>query len=277
MTPQLVLQASDRRLVWFRNGEIERRDDEKNKAVLWCRRLAFAYTGLAELGTERRTDQWLAARLSECEGELPPGTGDQSAILQRLTEKASKYFTGPRIGRIEPALRRHAFVAAGWARFAGDSGFSPYLALISNFHRAGNELEEATDTFELAIRRLERGEGGHVMPIGARLSQPERDALTQRLAQHDSNAEALTAILIEEIRRVARENETVGRGMLINSLPRASITAGQFGGVTLLSGPMEDTQTFLYLPPEDEQPTHHYGPTVVCGGTLMSNFTVTPL
>jgi hypothetical protein len=34
--------------------------------VLWCNRLAFAYTGLAELGPMREaTDEWLARELAE--------------------------------------------------------------------------------------------------------------------------------------------------------------------------------------------------------------------
>ena len=66
ITESWAIQVSDRRLVWLDRGKIVRKDDERNKAVMWCNRLAFAYTGLAELGPMREpTDEWLARELAE--------------------------------------------------------------------------------------------------------------------------------------------------------------------------------------------------------------------
>jgi hypothetical protein len=48
ITESWAIQVSDRRLVWLGpDSVVSRKDDERNKAVLWCNRLAFAYTGLA--------------------------------------------------------------------------------------------------------------------------------------------------------------------------------------------------------------------------------------
>jgi hypothetical protein len=59
-----VVQVSDRRLTWPNGGLA---DDEANKAIcVKCNNAHFsiAYTGLAEIGKERkRTDIWLAEYL----------------------------------------------------------------------------------------------------------------------------------------------------------------------------------------------------------------------
>jgi hypothetical protein len=53
LTPTHALQASDRRVVSIRDGEIVEENDERNKAVLFRDRWAFGFTGLADLGPDR--------------------------------------------------------------------------------------------------------------------------------------------------------------------------------------------------------------------------------
>ena len=53
VTPEYVYQVSDRRLTWLngaQRGHVV--DDERNKSVLVDGRIAFAYTGLAEIGAD---------------------------------------------------------------------------------------------------------------------------------------------------------------------------------------------------------------------------------
>src|SRR6266536_1802151 len=60
LTTDFVLQASDRRLTFAdgpSRGKIK--DDGRTKAVVLANAAAFAYTGLAEVGPEARTDYWL--------------------------------------------------------------------------------------------------------------------------------------------------------------------------------------------------------------------------
>lgn len=66
-----AIQVSDRRLVYVGpDGTVVRRDDEKNKAILWCNRVAFSYSGLGELGPGGEgTDTWLARELAAWWGE----------------------------------------------------------------------------------------------------------------------------------------------------------------------------------------------------------------
>lgn len=280
LTPRHVIQVSDRRLVWLRNGSAERHDDEKNKAVLWCGRLTFAYTGLAELGQERRTDLWLATRLSKIQGRADsdpaPDVKDQGYLLRSLAQDSTEYFAGPRISQFPPTLRRHAFVAVGWATFQGESDFSPYLALVSNFHdSAWKELAEPTDEFHLRLRRLQHDQAGFVLPIGHAISQNEINTLADDLSLADDDPLALVAALGEKIRAVASTTNTVGRGLMANVLPRDSVSAGQTEHMALLGRPTDGHPTFLYVPANDDPQGVFYGPVFVCGGSVVSGFTVT--
>ena len=47
--PTVVLQASDRRVTYLQGGRTISADNERNKAVLYCNRVAFSYTGAAEI------------------------------------------------------------------------------------------------------------------------------------------------------------------------------------------------------------------------------------
>ena len=282
LTPNFVVQVSDRRLVWLRDESVEKYDDEKNKAVLWCGRLAFAYTGLAELGRERRTDLWLANTLSKIEQCLREEAEsredkDQFHLLKSLAEEATAYFAGPRISRWYSSYqRRHAFVAVGWAKFSGAPDFSPYLALISNYHDDDwNELPEAEDAFLGGFRRL-RDDGGFVLPIGHPISPAELDALVGELRAIDDDPLAVVITLGEKIREVASNTDTVGRGLMANVLPRNALkTEGEF--MAVFGAPSDGLQTFLYVPKDDDPPGEMYGPTVVCGGTVITGLAVASL
>jgi hypothetical protein len=273
-----VVQVSDRRLVWLEGDVIRRRDDERNKAVLWCSRLAFAYTGLAELGMERRTDLWLANRLKDIEAALAPEQDlDQAYLLGRLAELSTDYFRGPRVSRIAPALRRHAFVAAGWARFGGTGDFSPYMAVISNFHCGGQEIATAEHRFTLHVHRLATNQDWLVLPIGYRLSALEINELGDQLSQATGDATRAVEVLGAKVRDTADKTDTVGKGLMINMLPRSMIQPGQREHLMLLGGPRTDAQTFLYVSPGEDLPGVSYGPTFVCGGSVMSGFTAESL
>jgi hypothetical protein len=279
LTRSHVIQVSDRRLVWFRGGEIQRSDDEQNKAVMWAGRLAFAYTGLAELGRERRTDLWLASALNRVEESIAADTLniDQGRVLAGLAEEATAYFAGPKISHIKADLRRHAFVAIGWARFNHDPDFTPYLALVSNFH--GDDWQErpsADPVFRPRIRPL-GSHGGFVLPVGHALSREEIDGLADQLSRVDGDPPAAIEILGEKIRQIASRTRTVGRGLMANVLPRGAVSAAQTEFAMLAGPPSADTATFLYVPPDDEPRGVVYGPTYARGGAVLSNLTIEAL
>lgn len=272
LSPECVVQVSDRRLVWFdQAGQIRRRDDEKNKSVLWCHRMAFAYTGLAELGMERRTDLWLANRMAEWEATVSGPSVDQGELVVAIRDKATEYFRGPRISRIPADQRRHAFVGVGWGKIEGAAEYAPYSVVIANFVGSG----PARERFIWDGARLE-GDDGHLSWFGQDLTADEQRFAQDRLRTLDpystGYADHASAIMGETIRAVAHRSEAVGRGLLITVLPRGSLPATKGGGGFLLAGSSEpDTQTFLYVAPDDTQGVQ-YGPTYTCGGRLMTNF-----
>lgn len=254
--------------------------DYENKAVVWCMRIAFAFTGLAELGDERRTDLWLASALAKIEEEANPAgeRRDQAWLLQRVAEVATIEFTTPALRRLPAAVRRHGFVGVGWGRFSGAPALTPYRALVSNFHDDDlAELPEAQEAFRIYVRKLDDSEGGLVEAFPEALGRERMRLLIDKLSSADAaGAEpaAMTKILGEEIRRASRFNRRVGRGLLINVIPRTAIEVPS--GIMLSGHPVADQPSFLYVPAQSWE-TVSYGPTTVCGGRIMSNFTLTPL
>jgi hypothetical protein len=280
LTPHHVIQVSDRRLVWLRSGGAVRHDDEKNKAVLFCGRLSFAFTGLAELGREeRRTDLWLAGVLAEFVRQAETGVlqHGQEAALGFIAARATEEFRRPLIRRLSTGLKRHAFVGVGWARFEGEQ-FAPYLNYISNFHSEdGQALGCARDSFTVHVRALAPSEGGYLLDLGQELGEGEKEALTRELAttqREGGGSEPMVELLAEKVREVGSRNRLVGRGLLATVLPRASVKAGSTEVFALSGPPMPEHQTFLYVPPDEDQGVS-YGPTFTCGGAVMSDFKVT--
>lgn len=132
-SPEQVVQVSDRRLVWIRGRQIVDEDDDRNKAVVWCNRLTVAYTGLAELGEESRTDLWIADALREWSAATPPERQKQDALIEALPEAASVELSRPPFRAVPRDRKQQAIVGAGWARFNGGSDFEPYIAVVANY------------------------------------------------------------------------------------------------------------------------------------------------
>lgn len=123
ITPTFVVQISDRRLIWLdgpHKGKVK--DDNANKMIVLCNRLTLAYTGLAEIGSQK-TDHWLLDVLAEIKPYNP------RKAIEAIAERASRAF---RFLQGSPEHKRQAFVVAGWARFSKDGELTPFLSAISN-------------------------------------------------------------------------------------------------------------------------------------------------
>jgi hypothetical protein len=276
LTHHEVVQVSDRRFSYIAaDGTVTRQDDEKNKSVLFCGRLVFSFTGLGEIGPDRRTDLWLAKGLAAWVAEVERvGTGpkDQRDLLNDLTERATTQFRKPRY-RGQP----HAFVAVGWARFSPESDdYRPYLACISNFHNAnGSELDAVSSTFNFWAHVLQEDRGGFLWTAGQRLESDEQDALVSELSEADRQRapELLIQAMGDTVRALAERNKFVGKGLMINVLPKASLSGS---GLIAAGPPLHHDQTFLYVPPEGVSAVQ-LGPVATCGGTVISDFRSAPL
>jgi hypothetical protein len=278
ITESWAIQVSDRRLVWLdASGGIVRKDDERNKAVVWCNRLAFAYTGLAELGPRREaTDEWLARELADSWAEAGAAKQSQDAVVAAIAGRATAAMKRPRIARGIPAhLRRHAFVGAGWARFKGENSMAPYIAQIHNFPESPDHKAPVADEFGVAVLRLPAGDKQiFVNWIGQELDEPAR-VLLDELKRKDPRSREYGAyaagVMVRIVRAVAARNELVGRGLLVNSLPRWVIHPGETATFLLAGGPTAEQLTFLHLP-HDQDNAVIRGPRYVCEGRQMANF-----
>jgi hypothetical protein len=275
LTHREVVQVSDRRFAYLgRDRSIAWTDDEKNKAVLFCGRLAFSFTGFGDLGPDRRTDLWLAKGLAGwvAEAERSEERQDQRHLIEALADRATALFR-----KLRYRDHRHAFVAVGWARFSSaPEDFRPYLACISNFHDAeGNELDSVRETFGLWIRALGEDEGGFLWPAGQRLEPGVREALLAEVSEADRqrSPQLLVEALGESVRAIAGRNEYVGKGLMINVLPRTSLRGD--GHMAVAGPPVSDTQTFLYVPPTGRNAVQ-LGPVATCGGMVLSDFRASP-
>jgi hypothetical protein len=266
-----VIQVSDRRFVWLGpDGELQRVDDESNKSVLWAHLNAFAFTGIGNLGIDHRTDLWLAKQIAKWEEETAEDQQGQEGLFRALAQRSTDYFNGPRISRIDKELKRHAFVCGGWGREDDQSELMPHMVRIGNFfHGAPGEKE-----FGIAVERLQEPGGIKVRWDGQDLlpeEQAELEALTLLNPASVDFAHGASYILGELIRKVAARNDSVGRGLLITVLPRNSIGAGEQSGMLVAAPAEEHVQTFLYLAADGREGIV-YGPTVVSGGMVLSDF-----
>jgi hypothetical protein len=257
----------------YPDGSTRLRDDNRNKAVLFANRIMFGYTGLAQFGPRRqRTDEWLAEALS-ANGQV----GDQSAILDAVTEAATERLNSPRLRRLPSAVRAHEFVACGWACLPlQNRGFTPYLAVITNMRGPEGGLRSVpADRFEQRWESLQPDQDFSVVTSGQQLSAPDGHALVRDVAGAGPDLRELGAVLIHHIRKAAATNRTVGRGVLLNSLPRKAIRPGDEGFV-LAAGPLDETATFFSVPADGNDPCQ-YGPiAVAASGMVLSNFTAGP-
>jgi hypothetical protein len=264
-------------LVWLDRGKIVRKDDERNKAVMWCNRLAFAYTGLAELGPMREpTDEWLARELAEWWAETAKEQQGQDAVIAAIMDRAAAAMRRPRIARGIPShLRRHAFAGVGWARFDGKGGMVPYIVEMRNYSPGEDQGSPVQDEFSYAIHHLPEVEKPILVTwAGQELDAPEK-AMLEDLKRGDPASKKYgpyaAEVMANIIRAVAARNELVGRGLLINALPRWAIHPGSAETFLLAGGPVWEDLTFLHLPSDADDPVIR-GPHYVCEGRQMSNF-----
>jgi hypothetical protein len=274
LTPTHALQASDRRVVSIRHRDIVEENDQRNKAVLFRDRWAFGFTGLAELGPDRRADVWLADALSRADQSLPPGEHDPRVLFEAVAQRATAEFTRREILGLPSELRRHAFVGVCWGRFPDVAHPLPYLVLISNFHdRVTGELACATDAFDFFIARADPGVSV-IYWTGERLDPSEVRAM-KAVERIDPRAPGFAAaalrLMVEQVRSVASRTRTVGRGVLTVDIPARVMDEPRPDRVILHSPPDPDQVTFLYFPPGSADATVH-GPTYVGEGHVMTNF-----
>jgi hypothetical protein len=264
ITRDYVFQVSDRRLTWAsgpNKGKIA--EDNRNKAVVLYNYIAFGYTGLANLPL-MKTDEWLVDVLAKLKPYNP------ARACQVVAQEATAQFRHIPLGRMH---KRHAFIAAGWARFAINGPLRPFLCSISNaLNDQWRWLNEARDEFIVRVFPLADNKPFEFYSAGADIG-PKHDLTVRRRIRSCINKKAgpnaYIRVLAECIRSFSTPQNSVGKSLLAVSLPLA---AGQAGGMSM---PFDrrlppDQAACLYIP-EGEVDGVLYGPNLVYENMLITS------
>jgi len=256
LTKRFVIQASDRRLTFAdgpRRGQIK--DDERNKAVVLANAATFAYTGLAEIGPEGRTDYWLL--------DVLIASPTLREVYRNLKTGATREFR--EIATRLPNLdRRHAFVAGGWTRASRDANapMVPYVATVSNaVDPSGDGLRAPTDEFQFHQRFLNPATPFYAHAVGARFEKDDRarfELSLRKVLKRNAEPTAMAQCLVRAIRATSVRHPVVGQSVLVVSLPK---TMAERGGAFLRiseTGRFDpDAATSVYFPANSMHPENY--------------------
>jgi hypothetical protein len=235
-TPEYIVQVSDRHLTWP-NGQLA--DDNTNKVVLFCRRVAFAYTGLAEIDGEK-TDEWLMDVLAT--------SNSLSEARSAIESSATKAFQ--RIP-LPNSQKRHAFVGVGWTLLTPEDQPRAIICSISNAQNdRGEWLSEARDSFSQRCMILPELNLCWLEDAGYRLKISEKRELEHQIkdcVEHKTGPKPIARLLMRAVRQVADRSERVGHNLLVVSLPKNAVSfeSGEF--IVLNAPPHRGNLTFLYV------------------------------
>lgn len=261
IVPGFAVQCSDRRLT-RPDGSVF--DDQSNKSVIWCNRVAVGFTGLAFINRkqDKPTSEWIAETLC--------GPTDLQQRVDHLASEAQKA-----IDRLptEWPDRRLAMHLSGFL----PNSRTPVDLTISNFHH-NDGLTVMADTFSV-IEHQPGHDGWSLIPIGVDLAPRHvrmiRSALP-RLAKGEADPMRVADFLTQLLRQVAKEQLTVGTDAMLTSIPAMSDNPGSMvtdGGAVESITP--DSPSFDYRPGDPTDRMRH-GPHVVCGETAIGGWTFEP-
>ena len=112
---------------------------------------------------------------------------------------------------------------------------------------------------------------------GQPLPADKRERLSTEIASTGGDLEQIGGILIDHVRAGAVENDAIGKGVLLNVLPRAAIVPGDQSSMAVMGGPIDEVPSFFNVP-ADSSEARRYGPTVVgLGGAVLSGFAAGPI
>lgn len=272
LTPNYIVQASDRRLIELPSGRLVQ--DNRNKAVQLGANMAIGFTGLAEI-EGLPTDEWMLEVLG---GSLD-AEGDRFKTLLALRDRATEAFG--RI-RLPAAYKRHAFQVVGWGQFPGEEAIEPFTYLISNFAGPGCWLEEAKPGFELNRQRP----GTSTLALYSAGQKMGFDRLARDLVhalERGAGPAAGARLLAEAVRDVAETNPAVGTAVLVSVLPkpnpdrpptmqsRAAIPplGPQSRSEYFASAVSDSEPSYVYVPADLGSPPVAFGPALVSAGMQM--------
>jgi hypothetical protein len=254
-----IVQVADRRLT-MPDGKLY--DDDTNKAVFYCGRVAVAYTGLA-LMEGKPTAEWIGSCMKDA-------TGTETAMNQ-VAERAERYFR-----RINLPDKRFAVVATGWATLRGGQLLRPFICVASNFMTESWEWKPSVSK-RMTVQTifLDESSSHLVFAAGQNLTREEvvhLNRLVRRAVEHGATARAIVRLLGTMVQSIAngrdRRAKRVGRGMIIHLLSLKALVENRSMIVTPIT---PDAHSFIYVSTEGRTDPFQ-GAVIACNGSLLTGF-----
>lgn len=258
LTPKYIVQVSDRRLTWP-DGRVA--DDSAIKAIVFHGRACIAYTGIAQIGSQR-TDEWIANHLLH-------QAGFQQAIDHLKAALDSE------IHKLRAPNRYLSVVIDLWGTQIPDAPDRPWsIALTNQIDPATRKFSSRPlPTFQQFTQTLPEGKGYAFLPSGQKLDMSIYHSLVRnvvRAMRHASpepttiSATSVRRFMEEAVLRVASGNRTVGSNLMSTVLLNPEIPENH--GLP---------NTFSYRHSDKADPII-YAPTVIGSEFAMRGFKMYP-
>lgn len=212
LTPKYIVQVSDRRLTWS-DGRVA--NDSANKAILFHGKACFAYTGIAQIGSQR-TDEWIANHLIE-------QTGLQNAI------DALKRALDEEIHQLRAPNKHLTIVIDLWGTQDPDFPARPWSIALTNYIDPVTRkfCERPMSTFQQFNQTLPEDKVYAFLPSGQNLDMGIYRSMVRNVVRAMRHAalepttiqpRTLSRFVEEAILKVASGNRTVGTNLMTTIL-----------------------------------------------------------
>jgi hypothetical protein len=255
-----AVQVSDRRLT-YSDGRIF--DDEANKAVVFCGRVVFAYTGLGYLGRQR-TDAWLTQALVNARTE------SLSVALDAVARQANDRLRSIHLAKVH---KRLAFVGVGWSIQRHAPFLRPIICSVSNAHADdGSWLPEAEAEFMVRYSIGPEQPSYNVVSSGYLLPAKQASLVRRsirRCFDRGTGPEPAARLLVRAVQAVSVVERTVGSRLMVSCVPKHAVLHPEQQMLTNLD-PSSDlttrgTASFAYVYASRNEAIQ-YGPNGACNG-----------
>jgi len=259
LTYEHIVQVADRRLT-LPDGTLY--DDDTNKAVFYCGRVAVAYTGLAQM-EGKPTAEWIGSCMKDA--------AQAESAMNHVAERAERHFR-----QTNARDKRLAVVATGWATLRGAQPLRPFICVASNFMTDSWEWEPSASERMVARTIFLDEKSSHlVFAAGQNLTREEAvhvNRHVRRAVEHGAPARPLVRLVGDTVQSVAHGGDhrarRVGKGMIIHLLSRKAVVEGRSLIVTPLT---PDAHSFIYVSHEGRTDPFQ-GAVIACNGALLTGF-----
>src|SRR6266700_7037925 len=231
LTPDFVIQSSDRRISVVKDNKLQWWDDHRNKALVYKSQFVFAFTGQATIPVKKNGQIIWTSTIDWAAEQLSKGKNLEEAVFN-LKYRATELMNTNYVRKLPDYKRRVAFVGGGFEEIesGGKQIRRSVRIMIENFiDDDGSILDVPRDEFRVQYDRL--GNRGAALYVAGQQLQPsievEFSKLLRSYAQHKVNPERIGVLLTEKIQDTAKampkDRKTVGENIMCICVPQAYV------------------------------------------------------